>query len=58
MDKKRIEWALDNVRYNPHLWCHDYKGTPISILSEVAKEFMEHVCVEEDGLPPWFDAAH
>jgi hypothetical protein len=35
---KRLEWAVATASNSPHLWSHEYKGTPLQILIEHAKK--------------------
>ena len=39
--RERIQWAIDTAPNSPHLWQHKYKGTPLQILIESAKELLE-----------------
>jgi hypothetical protein len=40
-EKERIEWAIATAPYDPHLWQHKYKGTPLQILIESAKKLVD-----------------
>ena len=44
LEKEKLEWAIQTVPYDPHLWKHEYKGTPTMILVESAKKLLNHDC--------------
>lgn len=36
MSNDRVKWAITTSAVHPHLWSHEHKGTPLSILREAA----------------------